>query len=464
MYRILVNLALFFIISLVANLFNATAGEPEHTGQVQQGLSAGSTIVSLQQQHDLGMVGILAWYGNAPIVGNTTPTCSGVLIANDWALTAGHCVDVDEGIKTHWIRHPDTNGAWFGTDAVYKFGYLAGDPSGPDLGLLHLTAPVPLNGRTRGFRNRFWTGAVLNRTVALFGLGTQMTNYWGADFNVNSVTGPANRNLIVTSVAKGTLQSGSITIVGGDSGGPGFIWDNGVPFLISINTNTNTVVSIPANHEWITAVTKSQWFPNRPTNSIGVDRVEINATVWKFGALGQVPWALPQRSATELCSRRSMAGGHYEGTEQNSVVNLQCSNRVNVAYFDANPATDPSIPADWRLERFSDIDTVPWAAANRAAERICNSKGQGFAGGHFNGHQGSNGKGLFCFRNAQWFDSENVPIGDLNTVTWSEAARIAKAFCLSKGASSGFFNGHQVTVNDPRDPRKKINKKGIVCF
>jgi hypothetical protein len=171
------------------------AAEPENTGQQKQGLSAGSTTVYLQQQRDLPIIGFRAQNGaTIARIGRlelARATCSGVLIANDWAMTAGHCADVDEG-KTHWVRYPNmtgNNGPWIATDAVYKFGYHAGDVSGPDLALVHLTSPIMLNGSTTGFRTRFWTGSVLNRTVAVFGLGNAMTDYTGADFIVNSATG-----------------------------------------------------------------------------------------------------------------------------------------------------------------------------------------------------------------------------------------------------------------------------------
>lgn len=287
-----------------------------------------------------------------------------------------------------------------------------------------------------------------------------MTNYTAFDFIVSSVTGPSNRNLIITSIAKNKLSQGGVNIVEGDSGGPGFIWENGVPFLISINSvaGSNTVVSIPANHEAVTAVTKSQWFPNRSTNSIGIDRAEINANVWRLGPqLDQVLWALAQRSATDLCRRRNMAGGHYEGTQQGSTVSLQCSKKANVAYFDADPTNDAAVPSYWR---FPNIDTVPWATANRAAERICASKGKGFAGGHFNGNQSGNAKGLFCFSNAQYVESKvenpNQHM-NLDTVSWAAAARFAKGYCNREGAASGFPNGHQIT-------KGTIQFKGLVCF
>jgi hypothetical protein len=187
---------------------------------------------------------------------------------------------------------------------------------------------------------------------------------------------------------------------------------------------------------------KTQWFQNQSTNSIKLDRAEINSTVWRFGPhLDQVLWDLAQRSATELCFRRNMAGGHYEGTDQGSTVFLQCSNKLNVAYFDADPANDPSVPSDWR---FSNINTVPWAIANRAAERICASKGQRFAGGHFNGHGGNYTKGLFCFRNAQYVDSEvdtrrNQTHMNLDAVSWAAAARLPKHTVIAKARPQGFL-------------------------
>jgi hypothetical protein len=56
---------------------------------------------------------------------------------------------------------------------------------------------------------------------------------------------------------------------------------------------------------------------------------------------------------------------------------------------------------------FTDINAVPWARANSAAERCVLASG-GFAGGHLTGHSVGGNFGLFCFSiGAQWFVRPN---------------------------------------------------------
>jgi hypothetical protein len=112
--------------------------------------------------------------------------------------------------------------------------------------------------------------------------------------------------------------------------------------------------------------------------------------------------------------------------------------------------------------RFEDVNAVSWAQANRAAERYCATRNQGFAGGHFNGHMRDGQYGLFCYRDgAQWFDATDSELAatgfgfstpNLDDVLWAQAARAAVGFCRNKGFSGGFMNGHQVP-----------GRYGVVC-
>ena len=92
---------------------------------------------------------------------------------------------------------------------------------------------------------------------------------------------------------------------------------------------------------------------------------------------------------------------------------------------------------------FTDIDTVSWTQASRAAERLCAGFNQGFAGGQFTGHRIGGLYGIYCYKDgARWFDATTAEIaatgwgwtsGDMDTEPWAQGARAATEFCRAKG-------------------------------
>jgi hypothetical protein len=114
-----------------------------------------------------------------------------------------------------------------------------------------------------------------------------------------------------------------------------------------------------------------------------------------------------------------------------------------------------------------DVNTASWAQAARAAAAMCFDRG--FAGGHFDGHQGHlqgrPGNGIICSSgDTRWFDVTAAQIAatgwgfnDVNKVNWAQASRSAERFCASQhdGApyAGGQFNGHQLN-----------GKYGLFCY
>ena len=206
--------------------------------------------------------------------------------------------------------------------------------------------------------------------------------------------------------------------------------------------------SRPSSAAAVPATTLLRWF----------NREDLGRTQWSFRDVDTVGWAQAARAAAELCGTQGVGAGHFNGHQDvnKGTFGVQCSD-ADVVWRDASAQEISS--TEWA---FSDVNQVSWAQANRAAERLCATANQGFAGGHFNGHQVADKYGLFCYRGAaKWFDATDAELAatgwgfatpKLDDVLWAQAMRAATGFCQSKGFEGGFMNGHQAP-----------NRYGVVC-
>ncbi|CAN5125451.1 hypothetical protein BH11PSE14_BH11PSE14_00990 [soil metagenome] len=195
---------------------------------------------------------------------------------------------------------------------------------------------------------------------------------------------------------------------------------------------------------------------------IGPGQFVINQTDFgvgrnSYGSLDLDGWAAYGRVAADQCGRRGFVGGHFNGHQSNGEFTLLCV-KDGAEWRDASIAEIAA--TEWS---FTDTNQVSWARANRAAERLCAAADRGFAGGHFNGHQSQGRYGLYCYggSNARWFDATDAELAatgfgfatpGLDDVPWDQAMRAATGFCVGRGYTGGFMNGHQAP-----------NRYGVVC-
>jgi hypothetical protein len=135
--------------------------------------------------------------------------------------------------------------------------------------------------------------------------------------------------------------------------------------------------------------------------------LDISTTTAGFPDINTVSWAQASRSAHAICTGlaynhptfglRTYAGGVFTGHQIGSNVGLACLRQDSARFINSTWAEANA--SGWN---FSDVNTIGWAHASRAATNMCSAKGYPL-GGFLNGHQLASGtdvtKPLLCIAN-----------------------------------------------------------------
>jgi len=394
--------------------------------------------------------------------------CSGVLLSNDMALTAGHCLGFNP--PTGWNEYYV---AFDGDDRTvtrqYRFG--GGDEpaaNGPDFALLQFD-PFEILGSTSGFGHPIEpsTDAELTgRDLQIYGKGlnSNTSAYGTGQWQVGQVrvllpnTDPYADDITYWDGGSGQM------IAPGDSGGPSFLEDEDGPRLVGIHSAgsapgtcapTDNCIGfdqlIYPDFWGLVGTMDPPWNMYDGISVFDVWRAELRVARLYDADIETAHWTLTAHNVNRLARNRYQLSAHITGFETADKLGFAPSSDLYAVVHDI----DTAVIANAGVDAFYDLHETEWAQAQRVAMSACGQIGGGVSG-YFTGnqHRGSSYE-LVCFRGgvinrtATYAELEGLGYRMQGVVQtpYAEAMRAAHSWCQSRGYISGYFTGRQTRTN-----------------
>ncbi len=224
----------------------------ENIGTSRQPLVGGATVGAATQE-EFGLLTLTGAGG----------TCSASLLRNDWAVTAAHCVEVDDATTgrpvpdparpgQNRVAAPETFALKANWSTVQPRRCVRVETFRPyDVAIIRVGAPFKVQGSTVGYSRLIFQdgefpyfGERVPVPITVFGRGiSQFAKGSGATATQSVLDGLYRVGYgTTTSEDSGAYwfpSQGGQMIAGGDSGGPSFAWVLGGYALVGVHSNTH---------------------------------------------------------------------------------------------------------------------------------------------------------------------------------------------------------------------------------